>query len=267
MATNATRDTADRAVAEAAASAVQHRGPTAERYGSALERYVHAVAAPRRGDGRAAVGFPPTTVGDVMSRPVVSAYEGALFKDIARALARNNVESIPVIDENRRVVGVVTVSDLLARLAGSPPGPRHHHDASSGDRVRKLHAATARELMTSPAITTTPHTSIAAAARLAARHRVRSLPVVNRSGELIGQVRRSDLVKVFLREDDDILADVRRDVIRVEPTAMAGVEVQVRDGVVTFSGRVGAPAVANRLVTHAHRVPGVVEVVDQLRRY
>lgn len=241
-------------------------GPTKERYTSALERYVQAVSTDvpwtqvtQRGT------FPPITVADVMRQDVVTAYENALFKEIACALDRNRIDAVPVIDEGRRVVGVVTASDLLARLAGARPAPRGHRMAARGEARYKRHACTARELMTAPAITVTPGTLIVDAARLAARSRVRNLPVVNADGLLLGMVARADLIKLFLRPDDDIHADVVRDVIcAATHPERRRVQVHVAEGVVTLSGEAHTALIARRLVHDALGVPGVVDVHDEL---
>lgn len=251
---------------EGARFATHHPSPAHQRHPSALERYVDAVSTDvswtevtRRGT------FPPITVADVMRHDVVTAYENAVFKEIARALDRNGIDAVPVIDEGRRVVGVVTASDLLARLAGAHPAPRGHRLAARGEARNKRHGYTAHELMTGPAITVTPGTLIVEAARLAARARVRNLPVVNPDGVLLGMVARADLIKLFLRPDDDIHADVVRDAVRAaKHPERRRIEVRVREGVVTLSGAAHTALTARRLVHDTLQVPGVVDVRDEL---
>ena len=118
------------------------------------------------------------TVGDVMSRAVVAAYPAAGIEDVAHALERNRIDAVPVIDDSRHVVGVVAVVDLLDRAA--PPG------------------ATARDLMTAPAVTATADTPVGHARALMAQLRIRSMPVVDRDGTLAGMVARSDLLPAYL---------------------------------------------------------------------
>ena len=254
---------------EALTTTVTHVGPTADRYQSALERYVEAVAGdqpPLSGPSPAMrLTFPPLTVSDVMTRAVVSAYEGALFKEIAAALDRNAINAVPVINQEHRVVGVVTASDLLARIGHVRPVPRGHRLGGRAETYRKEHGATAKELMTAPAITAGASTSIAEAARMLARYRIRSMPVVDRNGLLVGMVSRVDLIKLFLRSDEDICNDVLRDVIRagVMPRHN-GVRVSVAEGVVTLSGRVDTALTARGLTYESGRVPGVVDVRDEL---
>src|SRR4051794_40025251 len=70
-------------------------------------------------------------VGDVMTRAVVTAHGGAPLKEIAAAMARNHISTVPVIDDDRRVVGVVTAADLLARVSGDHGRPPRGHRLSS----------------------------------------------------------------------------------------------------------------------------------------
>ena len=253
---------------EAIASTIEHTGWHHPGQ-SALGRYVEAIVAdqpPVTGTAaRTRLTFPPLTVADVMSRSVVSAYPAAPFKEIAAALDRNGINAVPVIDDAHKVIGIVTASDLLARVGHVRPVPRGHRLTSRSETNRKEHATTAKELMTSPAITAAPSTSIAEAARVLARYRVRGLPVVDREGVLVGMVSRGDLIKLFLRDDEEIANDVLRDVVRAEEVPRhAGVRVAVAEGVVTLSGRVDTALAARGIAYEAGRVPGVVDVHDEL---
>jgi CBS-domain-containing membrane protein len=255
---------------EAAESTTRHEGPTAQRYESALHRYVSAVAADEPESTPQpvvfSVAFAAWTVSDVMTRTVLSAHEDAPIKEIVDALHRNRISSLPVTDRDRRVLGMVTVSDVLARMTGAgEAAARGHHVPGRGVERRKRHALTARELMTTPAITVGPNATIEAVARLAARSRVRSVPVVDNDNKLLGIVTRADLIKVFLRDDEQIRRDIERDVIG-EPweTGAGHAYAAVSEGIVTLSGKVPTARAARRLVHAAHLVTGVVDVKDEL---
>lgn len=94
-----------------------------------------------------------------------------------------------------------------------------------------------------------------------AQTRTKRLPVVDDQGLLKGIVSRSDLLKVFLRDDEDIADEIRREVVaRLFPESVAPIRVEVRDGVATLTGRIPDTTlvpVATRLV---RAVEGVVEV-------
>ena len=119
--------------------------------------------------------------------------------------------------------------------------------------------------MSTPAVVVLRSTSLAAAAKLMDREHVKRLPVVDGLGRLVGIVTRSDLLRVHRRPDADILADVRDGILHVfliEDSET--VHADVKDGVVTLTGKAvrwSAVDIADHLI---HQVAGVVEVVDQL---
>jgi CBS domain-containing protein len=207
----------------------------------------------------------PHIVSDVMTRTVAAVGHRAPFKEIVRTMRDRRVSALPVVEGEGRVVGVVSEADLLAKeelrdgddgLPTSPP-----HPAADAAGPAKADAMTAAELMTSPALTTRADATLAQAARTMARHRVKRLPVVDERGVLQGIVSRADLLKVFLRDDEEIAEEVRREVVSyLFPMPASAVRVDVEDGVVKLGGRIRDTAlvpVAARLV---RAVEGVVDV-------
>jgi CBS-domain-containing membrane protein len=122
-------------------------------------------------------------------------------------------------------------------------------------------ARTAADLMSAPAVTVLTGRSIVATARLMDSEKVKRLPVVDDLGRLVGIVTRSDLLKVHLRPDDDIRADVEAGAL----ASLADVKAQVSDGVVTLDGQVAQASTAEEAGRLARLVPGVVDVVNQIR--
>lgn len=204
----------------------------------------------------------PMTVDDVMTCRVVAVTRRASFKEIVRALEQWHVSAVPVVEDGTRVVGVVSEADLLRKEEHRDDGPP---PVGASAASRRAAAPTAEELMTSPAVTVRGDASLAWAARAMARHQVKRLPVVDDRGMLKGVVSRGDLLKVFLRSDEDIARDVRENVVaRLFPGAWRSVEVDVEEGVVTLSGLLGDRSlvpVADRLV---RSVEGVVDVRFEL---
>lgn len=252
---------------EAARSSVHHTGPTAERYQSALERYLAVVgnsAVTHAGQDSGLGRHARDLVRDVMTRGTVAAHEEAVFKEIVDALSRNRISAVPVVDEGRKVIGVVSESDLLTRVVGETGTPPRGHRRTRADTRRKLQASTAKELMTSPAVTVTEDTTVAEAARIAARARVRRLPVVDRDGVLAGIVTRADLLRVFLRDDSDIRRDVEQLIRYGTELDPAAIDVDVEEGVVTLGGDVERKLQAVRLVAGIRAISGVVDVEDGL---
>lgn len=207
----------------------------------------------------------PYVVEDVMTRTVVALRDAAEFKDIARTMRQRRISALPVLDADGRVVGVVSEADLLPKEAfrdRDPAAPRTRHATGRA----KARAVTAGELMTSPAVTVTADVTLAQAARLMARHRVKRLPVVDGDGMLRGIVSRSDLLDVFLRGDEDIARDVRREIAaHLLTVPVRPIDVEVRDGVVTLTGHVRDTTLVPLVVRLVRAVEGVVDVDCELQ--
>ncbi|MGW5171651.1 CBS domain-containing protein [Streptomyces nodosus] len=203
----------------------------------------------------------PRLVSDVMTRRVVALGRAATFKDIVKAMRDWKVSALPVVEEENRVIGVVSEADLLRKeeFRGHEQDRRERLERLS--QLVKAGAVTAEDLMTSPAVTVYANDSLGSAARTMAHTKVKRLPVVSDEGTLLGIVSRSDLLKVFLREDEDIAEEIRHDVVaRLFPAPLEPVRVEVHDGVVRLTGRIRDTTlvpVANRLVLS---VAGVVDV-------
>ncbi|MFK0253901.1 CBS domain-containing protein [Streptomyces sp. NPDC090445] len=203
----------------------------------------------------------PYTVADVMTTKVIAVTPATGFKDIVAAMDRWKVSALPVIEGEARVVGVVSEADLLHKEEF------HEHNPGLVDRMRHLGDAAkagstrAEDLMTSPAVTVRPDATLPEAARLMAGRHVKRLPVVDADGTLRGIVSRADLLKVFLRSDEDLTAEIRRTVVdRLFPLSRAAVEVSVSHGIATLTGRVEDRDLIPLAERLTHSVEGVIDV-------
>jgi CBS-domain-containing membrane protein len=60
-------------------------------------------------------------VADVMTKQVVKARPAMPLKELARVLAEHHVSALPALDEDDRVIGVVSERDLLRKLGNPTP--------------------------------------------------------------------------------------------------------------------------------------------------
>jgi CBS-domain-containing membrane protein len=203
------------------------------------------------------------TVKDVMTTQVVAVRSGATFKEMAAALRRYRVSAFPVIDEQEKVIGIVSEADLLAKEALTNPGVL----AELLDRkdVRKAEGQTAGDLMTHRVVTVRPEDSVEHAAQLMHFLHIKRLPVVDGDGSLVGLVSRTDVLAVYDRPDEDICEEITGNVILrgflEDPRQFA---VTVQAGVVTVQGSPETAALGHDIVRKIRHVPGVVAVDDQL---
>jgi CBS-domain-containing membrane protein len=207
-----------------------------------------------------------TLVAEVMTFNVVAVREEAEFKDIAAVMQRRRISAFPVLDSGNKVIGVVSEADLLPKEA-YPSWPMSDGHGSQRHRApAKAGALTARELMTSPAITIAPQATVTEAARLMYRRKVKRLPVVEDDGRLVGIVSRIDLLGVYDRPDVQIAAEITERVMAGEflfdPREFV---LTVGNGVVTIAGQLESEAVAVRLLQAISDVAGVVAVRDRLK--
>src|ERR1700689_5211821 len=127
---------------------------------------------------------------DAMTTQVVAVKLGASFNEMGARLRQSRVSAFPVIDDDGKVIGVVSEADMLARkvLSTGMPG-RGEQEQAEG--------LTAGDLMTHPAITVSPEDSVEVAARLMYTLQVKRLPVTGPSGRLAGMISRTAALPVF----------------------------------------------------------------------
>ena len=204
------------------------------------------------------------TVSDVMTRTVVVVRVSTPFKDVVRRMQEYRVSALPVVDDEDRLVGLVSEGDLILKEDPELEEAAHLFEGRQRRHEREKAAGlVAGELMTTPVVTLGPEATLGDAARLMHRKGVKRLPVVDGAGRIHGILSRSDLLKVFLREDADIEREVREDVVRrtlwIDTDT---VTVTVLDGVVRLEGQLERRSlipVLERLITAVEGVVGVEE--------
>ncbi|WP_202470086.1 CBS domain-containing protein [Streptomyces sp. SID2888] len=196
-----------------------------------------------------------------MTRSVVAVSRDAPFKDIVRLMGQWKVSALPVLEGEGRVVGVVSEADLLPKEEFRDSDPDRSTQLRRLSDLEKAGAVTAGELMSTPAVCVHADSTLAQAARLMARRRIKRLPVVDAEGMLEGVVSRADLLKVFLRPDGEIADEVRRDIADILfPSPVEPIHVMVTEGVVTLTGKVQDTALIPVAVRLARAIEGVVDV-------
>ena len=209
-------------------------------------------------------------VGDLMTRDVRTAGVSTPLREVARVLVEHRISGLPIV-EGGRVVGVVSEADILLKEQGDQPrrsgllGALALLGADRDEIEAKLNASTAGEAMSSPAVTITEDRPVAEAAAAMMNGGINRLPVVDAAGRLAGIVTRADLVRAFVRSDEEIGREIREDVIlHTLWIAPEHVGVTVTDGNVRLTGQVEGESDARVLPEFVRRVPGVITVTSDL---
>lgn len=223
----------------------------------------------------------PLRARDLMTTDVVAVPPAMPATSVARLLAERRISAAPVMDLDGRLLGIVTESDLLRRLAGAETKPAGWLRAFFRDpdrqaaRYAKTHGTEARDVMTGDVVTVEPDATAEHCARLMEEHGIKRLPVVE-GGRLAGIVSRADLLRAVLEtparigdegqaRDARIRAALQKE-MRAQPWAAGAYTfADVQDGVVTFHGFVRSEEVRRALRVLAARIEGVERVEDRLQ--
>jgi CBS-domain-containing membrane protein len=149
-------------------------------------------------------------------------------------LTGHGLSALPVLDPDDSLTGMVSERDLLSKQAQPLPGRRHWWQLHRvREEIRRAEGDTVGHVMTGFPVTIAPDASLAEAARRMIEHGLKHLPVIDHAGALVGVGSRTDLIRAFVRSDDEIRDTVANEVFRhvlwVDPT---DVEVTVADGIV-----------------------------------
>lgn len=187
------------------------------------------------------------TVADVMTRCPLSIPDDTSFHSVATILSRNRFSAVPVVDGRGLLVGVVSELDLIR------VGLHANRD---------LRRVTARDVM-GPATTVETGEPLTTAARRLSDAGIRRLFIVT-EGSLVGVLSRRDLLRAYVRDDDDIREEVERRVMPILPGRHVELRVVVEDGEVLLLGRVERRSQLVGVDDVVGSVPGVVMVRNRI---
>lgn len=216
--------------------------------------------------------FLPVLVKDVMTADPVTVDPSTTVKEIAHQMLSRDIRAVPVVDVGDVLVGMVGEADVISR-AGYPAVRNRHladllHDAIEEHRhhwAERGVGLTAGEIMTIDVVFCRQDEPVSVAARRMLRTDVRTLPVTDDNGRLVGVVSRHDLLHLYDRPDEEIRDRIRE--LLDDPLWAPDdhhVDYSVRDGVVVVTGTVVRPSDRAVVASIVRQVPGVLEVVNRL---
>lgn len=179
---------------------------------------------------------------DVMTRPVITVFPDTTVREAVARLAQHDIGSMPVVDGEDRLLGMISESDLL-------------RDRLPEDAHASAQAHTVAQVMSGDVLALEDTAEAAEVAEAMLRRRVRAVPIVT-AGVLVGIVSRQDLLRSLIR-DDDVIADEVRDRLEAYAGGHGQWQVSVEDGAVTISGIFDDDAERRVITVLARTVPGV----------
>ncbi|MDQ6604778.1 MAG: CBS domain-containing protein [Chloroflexota bacterium] len=178
----------------------------------------------RRGMDRRSddISIPIMTAADVM-RPVPTITADISWRGALQLLLGNTLDAAPVVDGERRVIGIITQTDLATRTSGTERTElravldgvltiRSHrtllrwHESPHWEM-----GSTVATLMTTPVVTVRPETPLSTVARILLDHDIAQIPITDADGQVRGMVRQRDIVAAVAMWSASLLPPAERD--------------------------------------------------------
>lgn len=131
-------------------------------------------------------------VRDWMSRDVITVTPDTTLPEADQLLIQNTIRRLPVVDENGRLIGIVTYGDIREAR------PSQAVSLNMWEMNYLLNRLTIREIMTVNPVTITPDATIGEAAKKMLANMIGGLPVVDRQGKLVGIITESDIFRLVV---------------------------------------------------------------------
>jgi CBS domain-containing protein len=149
-------------------------------------------------------------VADVMTPDPIAVRATTPLQEAIKTIAQAEISGLPVIDDDGKLVGVISETDLMWQETGVDPPPYImildsviylQNPARYEKEIHKALGQTVGEVMTEKPISITPDRSIRNAAHLMHEKKIRRLPVVDpQSGKLIGILTQGDIIRMMATE-------------------------------------------------------------------
>ena len=137
-------------------------------------------------------GWAGLRVDDVMSREPVTAFRDDVIRTVIERMGRHGIRHLPVVDGERRVIGVVSDRDVRTAI-GDPLRAVNARDA-----FVRLETTRVADAMTPSPSTLPSGTRLSQAAAFFADHKVGALPIVDQDERLVGLISYTDILRAVI---------------------------------------------------------------------
>jgi CBS domain-containing protein len=227
---------------------------------------------------------------DIMTKDVVTVGRSTPVAEIAAILVKHRISGVPVVTDDRLVIGIVSESDLMHRAETGTEIRRKYWLIlfSDPDRMAreytKAHGLRAEHVMSRTIVSVLEDAELGQVADVLDRHHIKRVPVLS-DGKLVGLITRSDLVRALAgtqigksvtRSDDGALQKTLIEKIRAQPwlspthlnwLSPTYLTPVVNDGVVDLWGFIGSEEQRKALYVLIEEVGGVRKIRDHMNRF
>jgi CBS domain-containing protein len=149
------------------------------------------------------------TVAEIMTPTPMTVKPETPLKEAIAILAKNKISGLPVVNEEDKLVGIISENDLMWQETGVEPPPYimlldsviylenpHRYEKE----IHKALGQTVKDVMSDKPITIKIDQSVKQAARLLHDKKIRRLPVVNEQGKVVGIITQGDIIRAMANE-------------------------------------------------------------------
>ena len=203
---------------------------------------------------------------ELMTSDLKTVGPDAPLKEAARRMIEFGVSGLPVTTDSGALIGVITEADFVKMEADRSPSKRRRLLTwfTKGTKIHESERRV-RDAMTDDVIALGPDADHVEAARVMTKAGIERIPITGDSGELLGLLTRSDILRVFVRADAEIIDEIRnavmKDVLWIDSRR---IWVICQEGNVLLSGQTANRSDAELLVTLTRRIDGVISVQNRL---
>ena len=215
---------------------------------------------------------------DVMTSPVITVKPTASVKDVARLFLKRRISGVPVVDDQGKLVGIVSEGDLVHRSEISTVQRRPWWlvlmagDEGVAAEYIKTHAKKVADIMIRKVITSAPDAPLHEIAETLEKYGIKRLPIVG-DGELVGIISRANLVQAIATSGSKLDVPLSDTTIREKLLAHLNrqswahatlLNATVSGGVVDLWGFVESDTERKAIRVAAEATPGVRAVNDHM---
>lgn len=215
---------------------------------------------------------------DIMVSPVVTVKPSTSVQDVAKILLERRISAVPVVDDQGKIVGIVSEGDLMHRAES---GTQRKHawwlrgfigDETLAAEYVKAHARKVTDVMTRNVISATPDSPLHEIAALMEKNAIKRVPIV-KDRYLVGVVSRANLIQAVasgrkvldVPVSDAVIRDKIMTALKAEAWAHTGLmNITVNGGVVDIWGLAGSESERKAIRVVAETTPGVTIVNDNM---
>ena len=215
---------------------------------------------------------------DVMVSPVITVKQSSMVREVAKIFVQHRISGAPVVDDQGKLVGIVSEGDLMHRAEVGTERKRSWwlHAFTAGETLAadyvKAHACRVADVMTRGVVTAAPDTPLRDIAADLEKNAIKRMPILE-NGQLVGIVSRANLVQAMASTraglgaspSDVAIRDTLLAHLKTQPWAHTGLlNVTVIDGIVDLWGITSSDEERKALRVAAECAPGVHAVNDHL---